>query len=411
MVKYSPLLVALFVWLADPAFADTGRTWVSPFSLSRPNSNANTSGKVEAKPNGAWWKAPHCLQNIFYLGDSYLDDGNYEAITGLPVEFYSDEPPWATDVNVTLGLTATGRWTPAGSPPNSLGNNYAVAGASIEGSLTPVDTSFLGQVNLMLSDYPHGLPADSLVVVAIGTNDVLSAMNFGGIWSINLFGWRLIGSGFTVPAVGSTVTAKVANTIGLLPGPNNLVVFPNASSFTVLSVTAVNFPASTVTLTNVSGVPGSLVSPNTSFKMAASYFLDLEVPVFAQGIKALLADRANLVLTLPWRTDFLPIYDRQPDQTLAYSTWLYLYIKMATAIAARLPQALYFDLSGFFNSVFFNYAQYGFLYNYPAWNENPNVGAREYVFWDDVHPSGQTHQLIANDFIQFMTQLGLVGRQ
>ncbi len=240
----------------------------------------------------------------------------------------------------------------------------------------------------MLSDYPHGLPADSLVVVAIGTNDVLSAMNFGGIWSINLFGWRLIRSGFTVPAVGSTVTAKVANTIGLLPGPNNLVVFPNASSFTVLSVTAVNFPASTVTLTNVSGVPGSLVSPNTSFKMAASYFLDLEVPVFAQGIKALLADRANLVLTLPWRTDFLPIYDRQPDQTLAYSTWLYLYIKMATAIAARLPQALYFDLSGFFNSVFFNYAQYGFLYNYPAWNENPNVGAREYVFWDDVHPSG-----------------------
>src|SRR5579863_1579061 len=69
---------------------------------------------------------PPKLQNIFYLGDSYLDDGNYEALTGEPLEYFSNQPPWGTDVNIALGFTAVGRWTAGGSPPNPLGNNYAV---------------------------------------------------------------------------------------------------------------------------------------------------------------------------------------------------------------------------------------------------------------------------------------------
>ena len=410
MVKYSPLLLGLLLWLPGLDSASADNAPVSPFSLSKPAVNTKSSGNATARP-GAAWRTPHGVQNIFYLGDSYLDDGNFEAITGLPPEFYSNEPPWGTDVNVALGLIAVGRWTPAGSPPNALGNNYAVAGASIEGSLTPVDTSFLGQVNLMLADYPHGLPADSLVVVAIGTNDIIGALDLGGIWSINLFGWRLNGPGFVVPAVGSTVTIKVDNVIGLVAGSNNLVAFPSTSALTALSVTAVDFPDSTVTLTNVTGTPGTVLSTNASFEMAASFILDLEAAAFGQGIKELLDDRANLVLTLPWRTDFLPLYDRQTNQTLAYSTWLYLYAKMATAIAAKTPKTIYFDVSGFFNEVFFNFTQYGFLYNYPGWDDNPNVAANEYVFWDDLHPSGQVHQLIADDFIQFLTQLYLVPKQ
>ncbi|MFY9989173.1 MAG: hypothetical protein WAK31_30745 [Chthoniobacterales bacterium] len=70
------------------------------------------------------------------------------------------------------------------------------------------------------------MPADTLVVVAIGTDDVLGALYIGGLWSLNLLGWRLSDSTFTVPAVGSTVTVQVADTTGLVAGPNNLVVFP-----------------------------------------------------------------------------------------------------------------------------------------------------------------------------------------
>lgn len=80
---------------------------------------------------------------------------------------------------------------------------------------------------------------------------------------------------------------------------------------------------------------------------------------------------------------------------------------MGTAIARETPQALYFDLSDYFAAVYFNYSQYGFLYNYPGWDDNPNVNANSYMFWDSVHPSGKMHQLIADDFMQFLNQFGL----
>jgi hypothetical protein len=344
-----------------------------------------------------------------------LDDGNYEGLTGSPPEYFSDEPPWGTDVNVTLGLTAVGRWSAAGSPPNPLGNNYAADGASIESGLTSVDTSFRAQVDLMLSDYPNGLPPYTLVVVAIGTNDVVAAMIWGGIWSTNLSGWRLSGSGFTVPAVGSTVTVQVANTNGLVVGPNNRVIFPKSPSLTMLSVTGVDAGASTVTLTNLIGsTPGTIVSPNASFEMAATYVISLGVPVFTQSINALLADGATVVLALPQRADILPLYNQTTDQTLAYSTWQYLYTRMKAVIPRKIPfkptKILPFDLNGFFDTFFLNFTKYGFLYNYPGWDNNPYVSANEYMFWDFAHPSGKMHQLIATDFINFLAQQGFVAQ-
>ena len=389
MTKHTPLLLGLLLWLPSLASAD--------------------SADVAAKLSNAQQKTPPVVKNIFYLGDSYLDDGNYQALTGFPLEYFSNEPPWGTDVNVALGFKAVGRWTTAGSPPNPLGNNYAVSGASIEGGLTPINTSFRAQVHLMLSDYPKGLPTNTLVVVAIGTNNVIGAMNLGGIWSTNLSGWRLNRSGFTVPAVGATVTVQVADTTGLVAGPNNLVIFANGRKLTLLSVTAVDTQSSTVAFTNVSGKPGTLVSQSSSFEMAASYVLDFAVPIFTRKINALLADGASLVLALPQRTDILPLYNQGADQGLAYSTWLYLYTKMAMAVSKK-PFSN-FDLNGFFDTVFFNFASYGFLYNYPGWDDNPNVSANEYVFWDSAHPSGKMHQLIAGDFIQFLSHAGLAMSQ
>lgn len=395
MTKYAPLLLGFLLWLSNLAYAG----------------NAN----VAAKPGNAQLLTSSVVKNIFYLGDSYLDDGNFEGLTGYPMEYFSNGPPWGTDVNLALGFRAVGRWTAAGSPPNSLGNNYAVAGAGISEGVTPVDSSFRGQVNLMVSDYPKGLPANTLVVVAIGTNDILGALYLGGLWSLNLPGWRLSDSTsdstFTVPAVGSTVTVQVANTTGLVAGPNNLVVFPHNPDLPVLSVTAVDPQTSSVTLTNVTGTPGTLVARGSSFEMAGLFFLDLELPIFTQSINALLADGANLVLTLPWRTDHLPRFYQGVDQGLAYSTWLYFYGKMAKTISKKRYGGLYFDVSDFFETVFSNFSEYGFLYNYPGWDNNPNVSANEYVFWDDAHPSGEMHQLIAGDFIQFLTQAGLAAHR
>jgi lysophospholipase L1-like esterase len=407
MVKLSPLLLGFLLWSPNLASASPANAAVPPLSISKPL-NERIPGDIAARLSAASNKPAHHgkLANIFYLGDSYLDDGNYEALTGLPPEFFSNEPPWSTDVNITLGFTAVGRWTTAGSPPNSLGNNYAVGGASIDTGLTPVDSSFQGQVNLLLSDYPNGFPSDSLVVIAIGTNDIGTALDLGGIWSINVLGWQLNKSGFTVPAVGSTVTVEVTNTMGLVAGANHWVVFPNTPGLTILAVTAVSPETSSVTLTNVTGTPGILVSGNARLEMAASFILDSRVTIFTKAIDALQADGASLVLTLPWRTDILPLFYQASDQGLAYSTWLYLYTEMA-ATTFKKQNGFYFDVSDFFAWVFFNYANYGFLYNYPGWDENPSVSADEYMFFDTLHPSGRMHQLIAADFLQFLQDTGL----
>jgi lysophospholipase L1-like esterase len=84
---------------------------------------------------------------------------------------------------------------------------------------------------------------------------------------------------------------------------------------------------------------------------------------------------------------------------------------MAVTIFVNTPQVLYFSVSDFFDAVFLNFSANGFLYNYPGWNNNPNVSANEYVFWDSAHPSGKMHQLIASDFIKFLTLVGLAAHR
>jgi phospholipase/lecithinase/hemolysin len=377
--------------IGDPV---SSNSVVTPPAVSR-----NIRTAAGRKPNSS--ATP---KNIFYIGDSYLDNGNYEAITGLPPAYYSDQPPWSTDVNMALGLTAVGRWTSAGSLPNPLGTNYAVAGAGITVSLTTgIDTSLTGQTNLMLSDYPNGLPADTLVVVAMGTNDVLDAMEFGGLWSTNRSGWQLNGSGFTIPASGASVTVSVVNLTGIVAGSNNMVIFQGTSGTPVLTVTATDPASSTVTLTNFFSVAGTQVAADAHFEMAGLYVLNLDVPLFVKEINALLAAGANLVVALPQRTDILPFFYHQDNQAVAYSTWSYLYY----SLLARLPlhsgdpgdQINLFDFNAFFSTVFFNPSWFGFTYNNPGWNQNPTTGPNIYVFWDDLHPSGRMHQLIAGDFI------------
>jgi hypothetical protein len=173
MIGRTLLLFGVVLWSLSFASGSSVHSDGPILLRSQTASNGRIFIHTAAKPSGPSRKVPSALQNIIYLGDSYLDDGNYEAITGYPPEYDSNEPPWSTDVNLALGFPAVGRWTAAGSPPNPLGNNYAVAGASIDGCITAIDTSFQGQVNLVLSDYPQGLPPDKIVVVAIGTNDVI----------------------------------------------------------------------------------------------------------------------------------------------------------------------------------------------------------------------------------------------
>jgi hypothetical protein len=153
-------------------------------------------------------------------------------------------------------------------------------------------------------------------------------MGLGGIWSNNLSGWKLKGSRFTVPATGNSVTVQVTDTAGLAAGSTNLSTFQNSRDKPTMAVSALDVATSTVTLTTVYGNQGTVVSANADFEMAATYALDRELPIFSHGIQALLNDGGQVVLALPQRTDFLPLYDQQSDQTLAYATWGNAYDKL-----------------------------------------------------------------------------------
>jgi lysophospholipase L1-like esterase len=348
------------------------------------------------------------LTNIFYLGDSYLDDGNYKFITapnGTGPAFSSNSPPWSSVVNEALGLPHVGRWTNTGSHP-PLGNNYAVCGAGINNSPTSANTSLHGQITKLRADYPHGLPANSLVVIAIGTNDILQVVGLGGMWSTSISSWKTGSSAFAIPAVGASVTVPVANTAGLAAGPTNFVILLVNSQPVILALTGVDVKGSTVTFTNKYDPPGFQIGANASFEICAKWFMDQGMQTLASDIKSLVTDRAEVVLVLLPQTDMLPFYNRQPNEALAHQTWKYYYDKMRDLIPGNFPQLLSFDLKPVFQEVFSEPTRYGFKVNYPGWLGTSSPDPNEYMFWDPCHPSGLMHRHIAQRFLEFLRAHG-----
>jgi lysophospholipase L1-like esterase len=352
-------------------------------------------------------QAAAAVTNIFYLGDSYLDDGNYQALRNRPGPAYaSNSAPWGTVVNVTLGLPSAGRWILAGSQ-SAQGNNYAVCGAAINFSPTHIDTSLHGQVAKLLADYPRGLPTSSLVVIAIGTNDVTGVVGFGGIWSTQSSEWNLGNADFTAPAVDSSVTVPVTSTAGMVAGPTNLVVFPVIPTPEIMALTQVNPRDSTVTLTNKIGSPGSKIPANSAFEVCGKWIIDQGLAILAADIKSVVADQGRVVLVLLPPTDLLPNFNRQSSQTLVHETWRYCYDKMSSLVSQETDRLMTFDLKSVFQDVFSDPTHYGFKFSYPAWVGSGSADPNQYMFWDSVHPSGSMHRYIAERFLQFLRLKGL----
>lgn len=345
------------------------------------------------------------LSNVFYLGDSLLDDGNYKALNHVTAEAYAQT--WGAVVNVALGLPSVGRWTPAGSR-SPLGNNYAVAGAGINYSMTPTNTSLHGQIAKLLEDYPQGLPSNSLVVIGVGTNDIRSVIGFGGIWTTSASEWKLGSTGFTVPAANATVTVPVTSTTGMTAGPLNLVVFPTGAGPVILALTEVDPKENKITLTNKLGFPCVTIAPNAAFAVCGKWFLDQEFPMLAADIKSVADRRGQIILVLPPRTDLLPEFNQKPLQNVAHDTWKYLYDKMSALAAQSGERIRTFDLKPIFQEVYANPAHYGFKFSYPGWLGSGAPDPNEYMFWDLDHPSGSMYKYIAQRFVKFLHAQRLV---
>jgi hypothetical protein len=352
------------------------------------------------------------LTNIFYLGDSYLDDGNYKSLNnGTGPAWFSNGAPWCTIANLRLGLPSAGRWTATGGQSHQFGNIYAVSGAGINSSLTQVNTSLSGQVAKLLADYPNGLPANTLVVIGIGTNDIRGVAAFGGIWTNSPMEWHLQNSGFVVPAAGATVTVAVTSTTGMTPGDTNLIAFPTTSLPAMLALTAVNAKENTVTLTNKYGIAGTQIPPNAGFEVCGKWFLDQVLQALAGDMKSILGRHGHLVLAALQPTEMLPTYNRQPNEALVHKTWEYFYDKMLELAPKISEQVLVFDLKPIFQDIISDPTKYGFKVNYPCWMGTGAANPDDYVFYDAFHPSGAMHKYIAKRFLEFLRTKGLTDTE
>ncbi len=116
---------------------------------------------------------------IVVFGDSLSDTGNLFVDSGgvvtAPPYFsgrFSNGPVWVEVLAGQLGLTAP-------APSLAGGTNYAFGGAETGPGLSSVDTPNVGrQIDSFVADR-GAFVGDELIVVAAGSNDLLSAPPFG----------------------------------------------------------------------------------------------------------------------------------------------------------------------------------------------------------------------------------------
>jgi hypothetical protein len=152
-------------------------------------SDAPSDGNVYSRQNGAWAAVSPKLSilatkstsgtstsgtilgPIFTAGDSYIDDAGNGAFlsTGIPTEYdNSNGPSFGMIVPIAFGQPQgyIGRYTPGGSSPSPLGNNYAVSGAQIIQNTAISGYGLNTQIAKLLADYPGGLPGNSCPLIS-----------------------------------------------------------------------------------------------------------------------------------------------------------------------------------------------------------------------------------------------------
>lgn len=332
--------------------------------------------------------AAQAAPSIIWLGDSWLDNNNFYSIEGQPP---SDTRTWGVDVNTSLGEQCIGRWSAAGSPPNPLGFDYAVAGASISLDITgSVNSSLLGQIALLVADYPSGLPANTVVVVSIGINDLDTFASFGPIWETNVAGWTVDEpGGFDLPAPGSTVNFQVKSSAGAVAGSANNLAFllagsPPSGPFEITAV-----PDSThITFENTgfSEYAGVYVPDGTFTQPMAEAAVDYDLAHLSAALPSLLSlNPALLVLAKTPNPGLLPA--NSADVPLVTGIWKYWISELIT-----LPPVVQGQASGTVSLFALDSVVSKLIAKHSS----------AFFFVDAYHPTPAAHRLIANQFLKYL---------
>ena len=373
-------------------------------------------GVSPAKDNGSTWRllaGPGSKTGtvIFYLGDSLLDNGNCNYLNGGKGDAWSSNgPTWGPVANELLGLRCLPRWTPSGSIAGQLGTNYAVAGAGINSYITPVKSSLLEQISKLLADYPNGLPANSLVVIFIGNNDVGvagSVPSGGGVWSDAQ--WKTTAP-FKVPLAAGADVVSVETSRGAIPGLTNYVIFRTPSGvFGPFIITGVP-DGKHLIIQNPFGIaPGTSLPGQSTAEVFSSWLLHESLVTLASKIASLLSAGAkNVIWTNLEKITLLPVFNGAEhglaDASVAY--WNRTAESLIHPGSTRNIEL--FDIASVYQEMCGDPIKYGFKDAVTPWNNSPKINPDDLVFYDIVHLTAAAHRFIGNRFLQMLHRRGLV---
>jgi hypothetical protein len=373
-------------------------------------------GVSPAKGNGATWRllagpGSKTRATIFYLGDSLLDNGNCNYLNGGKGDAWSSNgPTWGPVANEILGLPCVPRWTPAGSIAGQLGTNYAVAGAGINSYITASKTSLLAQMDKLFADYPNGLPANSLVVIFIGNNDVGvagSVPSGGGVWSDAK--WKTTAL-FKVPLPGGAAVVSVETSKGAIPGLTNYVIFRTPSGIVGPFIVTGVPDGKQLIIQNPFGLtPGANLPSQSTIEVFSSWLLHENLVTLAPKMNRLLSAGAkNVIWTNLEKITLLPVFGGAQtdlaDASVAY--WNRTAESLIHPGSTRNIEL--FDIASAYQEMCGQPNKYGFKDAVTPWNNSPNLNPDDLVFYDIVHLTAAAHRFIGKRFLEMLHRRGLV---
>jgi phospholipase/lecithinase/hemolysin len=351
------------------------------------------------------------IQNLYVFGDSYSDPGNYQAVQsqGFPA-YESNGPCWPVYIADALGLTAAAlpRWG-NGYP---AATNYAFTGATVNSS-----SVFQGhawglnyQVSTFLSDVGGAVPAGSLILLSIGTNDAISfGLNQIGGMPTAADPVTTTNGGFTQPASGGSVTIPMSDTTSFATG--QFIWLVNAGGYTITSVTAgVSVTATLNTVFSAIIQPGNPVPSGLNVRWLAAQWMDESLnggpgfPGLVQALNSLVGAGATKILVFDIGDPAItPEY--APKGTTGTNCTNYWNSKLGPLVAGY-SQCTLFSEKAVFTNIVNNPPAYG-IYNLDSWIIfGATQDATDSMMWaNNFHPSAATHRILSQAVLSAILNL------
>lgn len=292
------------------------------------------------------------ISDMFVFGDSLSDGGN----SGLLTQAFTGNP----DVVFPPPPYAGGRYSNGPTAVEQLWNLY-----NTDGGLHP---SLAGGTNFAVGGATTGAESFNAVNGNVPAGLQPAFAGVGAAWQLEQFQEYAASNSFD-PETSLFV----------------IWLFPND----------VFYASTTGTLPGV--VPGSPGGDNVVANGIANILTMIQILAAAGAEHFLVPNLANLANTPAFAGT--PLADALSDLTIAFNTNLAAQLALLDSVLAA--DITYFDTDGIFQAILADPASFGFTNTTEQCVQNLANGLcnpDQWMFWDGVHPTQRTHEILAHGF-------------